>query len=214
MKTLIRFMRFLALAIAGIALAACSGDSNVEADEAAAAYYEEKLNSEGGATSLMLNGPVEKWEAMETSRKMGVMGKVMHVTLGFFHQKSTYPIGKQFILYNDGENWKVLSMNEGGFLTKEQQQQFGKSINKDEIKTPQFGPQEQAALDDWLNDFAKYGDDREKYGEFLDCFVKSGSERWISKDGGNVLLEVYHEKKSTQHVALVRKQEDGSWKAE
>ena len=54
---------------------------------------------------------------------------------------------------------------------------------------------------------------RQKYGEFLDCFVEGGSERWIGEDKGHITQKVYHENKSTEHVALIKKQEDGSWKA-
>ena len=214
MNTKIIILNFLALTVFGITLVSCGEDGNSAADKAAAAYYEEKLKSESDGLGLTLEGPAEKWEPMEISRKMGVKGKVMHITLGFFHEKNTHPIGKQFILYNDGKDWKVLSMYNGAYLDKQMQQQFGKSIDKDKIKTTQFGPAEQVALDDWLKEFANWSETGQTdYGEFLDCFVESGSERWRSKDGGHVILKVYHENKSTEHVAFIKKQEDGSWKA-
>lgn len=212
MKIAIHFLYILALAIVGIVFTSCNGDSNAEADKAAAAYYEEKFNADNNGFEMTFNGPIEKWEVMESSRKTGVKGKVMTVIIGFFHQKSTYPIGKYFKMYNDGKDWKVLSMSNGAFLTKEQQLQFGVKQDKDEIK-PQFGPQEQAALDNWLEEFAQYGDNQEKYGEFLDCFIESGSGKWVNQDRGNIVLVVCHEKKSTQHSTFVEKQEDGSWKA-
>ena len=214
MKTKNRIIVFLAMTLFGITLVSCGAGGNSAADEAAAAYYEEKLKSESGGLGLTLNGPVEKWEVMEASRKMGAKGKIMKMTIGFFHQKSTYPIGKQFTMYNNGKDWKVWSMNNGAYLDKQMQEQFRMVIKEDKADTPQFGPQEQAALEDWLKEFADWPEaDRVKYGEFLDCFVESGSERWIGEDKGHVTLNVYHENKSTEHVAFIQKQEDGSWKA-
>lgn len=214
MKTKNRIIVFFAMTLFGITLVSCGAGGNSAADKAAAAYYEEKLKSESGGLGLTLNGPVEKWEVMEASRKMGAKGKIMKMTIGFFHQKSTYPIGKQFTMYNNGKDWKVWSMNNGAYLDKQMQEQFRMVIKEDKADTPQFGPQEQAALEDWLKEFADWPEaDRVKYGEFLDCFVESGSERWIGEDKGHVTLNVYHENKSTEHVAFIQKQEDGSWKA-
>lgn len=214
MKTQIRVIVFLAMTLFGITLVSCGAGGNSAADEAAAAYYEEKLKSESGGLGLTFNGPVEKWEVMETSREIGAKGKIMKMTIGFFHPKSTYPIGKQFTMYNDGKDWKVWSMNNGAYLDKQMQAQFRRAIKEDKTDTPQFGPQEQAALEDWLKEFADWPEaDRVKYGEFLDCFVESGSKRWIGEDKGHVTLNVYHENKSTEHVAFIQKQEDGSWKA-
>ena len=214
MKTKIIILNFLALTVFGITLVSCGEDGNSAADKAAAAYYEEKLKSESDGLGLTLNGPVEKWEVMEASREMGAKGKIMKMTIGFFHQKSTYPIGKQFTMYNDGKDWKVWSMNNGAYLDKQMQERFRRAIKEDKTEMSQFGPQEQAALDDWLKEFADWPKaDREKYGEFLDCFVEGGSERWIGEDKGHITLKVYHENKSTEHVAFIKKQEDGSWKA-
>ena len=85
MNTKIIILNFLALTVFGITLVSCGEDGNSAADKAAAAYYEEKLKSESDGLGLTLNGPVEKWEVMEASREMGAKGKIMKMTIGFFH---------------------------------------------------------------------------------------------------------------------------------
>lgn len=215
-------------ALAGFILTSCGGNS--EADKAAAAYYEEKFNDEENTYGQTMKGAVTKWESMEESRKMSVKGRIMKTTIGFYHEKEQSPIGQYFVMQKDGNGWKVRSMSRGSFLTKERREDIEKNIKKDQSEA-QFGPQEQAALDAWMEVFTGhkdiFGHDitdpdavaksaesyMEKYGEYIDCFIGSGSGKWSNENGGSIRLEVYHEKGSNQFSTIVRRQEDGSWAA-
>jgi len=226
--------RFTSVIIAAVAiiisLASCGG-SAAEADKAAAEYYAEKFKK--WETDRLLNGEIEHWEAMEESRRAGVEGKVMTVTLGFYHEKEPdRPIGKYFVILNPGDEWKVVSMSGGIFIPKEYREEAIKDIEsifgKHERQT-NFGPQEKAVLDFWKEEFAGNIDSngreitdpekaasiadgyREKYGDYVDCLIEKGSQSWESEDGGQVRLHIFHEKNDLTVSKHIEQAEDGSW---
>lgn len=228
MKQLTAKLYVAVLAFAGVFLASCGGNGESEADKVAAAYYEEQFNDEGNSYDKTMKGAVTKWETMKDSRKMSVKGLIMKMTIGFYHEKEESPVGQYFVMENDGKEWKVRSMSRGAFFTSDMVDEAKENVG-DKKAEPQFGPQEQAALDAWLEMFAGkrdiFGHEvtdpavvaksaesyREKYGEYIDCFVDSGSDEWTNEDGGNIRLEVYHEKGSKDFTAIIRRQDDGSW---
>lgn len=219
----------VALVSAVMMLAACGGGSDDAADKVAAAYYEEELNKHD--LELRLLGPVKKWETEMNSRKKSVEGKIMMMTIGFYHEQEDAPQGRYFVMQNDGKEWTVRSMTKSTFYPKEKYEEMTKDVKQADKPEPQFGPQEQAALDAWKEKIAGRRDFlgkeitdpdlvaknaeiyRESYGEYIDCFVEEGSEKWTSEDGGQVRLKVCHEKKDDQFAVRVQRQPDGSWAA-
>lgn len=219
-------------AMLGMALLSCGGNGTAEgeADKVAAAYYAEQFADARNTFDQAAYGNIEKWETMENSRKMSVEGRIMTMIMGFYHEKTPdAPRGKYFVMQDIGDGWKVRSMENGVFLTKERLEKIMSGVKTQEKPEATFGPQEQAALEAWKEQFAGRRDffghevtdpavvansaERysEKYGPYVDCFVDSGSESWNREDGGQIRLIVFHEKRSDQFVALVRRQDDGSW---
>lgn len=233
---MIRLTKNLCVAAAALAfmmITSCGGGGDAGADKVAAAYYEEQFNNEDNIFGQQSYGDLEKWETMEESRKKSVEGRIMTMIMGFFHkEKPDAPVGKYFVMQNLGDGWTVRTMENGAFLTKEKRDEIMSNVRPAEKAEPQFGPQEQAALEAWKEQFAGRRDFLghevtdpavvaksaegylEKYGEYIDCFVDSGSEKWMNEDGGQIRLIVFHEKKSNQFSVRIHRQDDGSWAAD
>lgn len=57
-------------------------------------------------------------------------------------------------MQNLGDGWTVRTMENGAFLTKEKRDEIMLNVRPAEKAEPQFGPQEQAALEAWKEQFA------------------------------------------------------------
>lgn len=211
-----------------MSLASCGGSSAAEADKAAAAYYAEKFNANDHDRQLY--GDIDHWDAMDESRKTSVEGKIMTMIIGFYHKNDPEkPHGHYFVMQNTGKGWTVRSMGNGIYIPKEMREDLIRELGP--IKPqPKFGPQEQAALNSWKEEFAGHRDTHgreetdpekiasvangyfKKYGDYIDCFVEKGSDNWSSENSGNVYLKIYHEKESTERNIFVERSDDGSWK--